>query len=220
MSLAEKPEGRRRAKAIEGIISMVEAGDLAFDQRLGESAIAERLGISRTPVREAAAILAHEGVIELKPNVGFWVKRVLAPEMREFVQISRMAETMTAEKIAKDGLAHHDPDLLNAAENSRYLRRLSHREEGVPQDEFLKVDNEIHIGVSTMALGGVGVHFMGLLGIKRRLYHVENPLTSVNMHDLASADELLVDTLLTSDRITDSQAAIHHYHDLYADIVD
>jgi DNA-binding GntR family transcriptional regulator len=49
---------------------MIMGGDLSPGTRLGEVELAERLGVSRTPVREALSRLAAEGLVELVPNRG------------------------------------------------------------------------------------------------------------------------------------------------------
>jgi DNA-binding GntR family transcriptional regulator len=45
-------------------------GQFAAGARLGEAELAERLGVSRTPVREGLTRLAAEGLVELVPNRG------------------------------------------------------------------------------------------------------------------------------------------------------
>ena len=48
-------------------------GDIAPGARLAQVELAERLGISRTPVREALRRLSAEGLVDSHPNRGFWV---------------------------------------------------------------------------------------------------------------------------------------------------
>ena len=56
--------------AYEHITREIEEGRLQAGGFIREEAIAERLGISRTPVREALRILAAEGWLEIKKNQG------------------------------------------------------------------------------------------------------------------------------------------------------
>ena len=49
---------------------LIRSGELEPRSRVNELELAERFGISRTPLREAIKILATEGVLELVPNRG------------------------------------------------------------------------------------------------------------------------------------------------------
>jgi DNA-binding GntR family transcriptional regulator len=49
---------------------LILGGDLSPGARLGEVELAERLGVSRTPVREALSRLAAEGIVEIQANRG------------------------------------------------------------------------------------------------------------------------------------------------------
>ncbi|WP_233517814.1 GntR family transcriptional regulator [Geodermatophilus marinus] len=49
---------------------MIMSGELAPGARLGEVELADRLGVSRTPVREALSRLAAEGLVQITPNRG------------------------------------------------------------------------------------------------------------------------------------------------------
>lgn len=57
-------------RALHALRELILGGDLTPGARLGEVELAERLGVSRTPVREALSRLAAEGIVEIQPNRG------------------------------------------------------------------------------------------------------------------------------------------------------
>ncbi|MGY2082407.1 GntR family transcriptional regulator [Blastococcus sp. SYSU DS0539] len=57
-------------RVLQELRELILAGALAPGARLGEVELAERLGVSRTPVREALTRLAAEGLVEVVPNRG------------------------------------------------------------------------------------------------------------------------------------------------------
>ena len=57
-------------RVIASVREMILDGRLAAGARLGEVELADRLGVSRTPVREALSRLGAEGLVELSPNRG------------------------------------------------------------------------------------------------------------------------------------------------------
>jgi len=61
-----------------------------------EGKIAEQMGISRTPVREAIRGLAAEGFVVLSPNQGVVVRSVSAENIREVLQIHSALEGLAA----------------------------------------------------------------------------------------------------------------------------
>ena len=57
-------------RALGQLRELILVGTLTSGSRLGEVELAERLGVSRTPVREALTRLAAEGLVEISPNRG------------------------------------------------------------------------------------------------------------------------------------------------------
>lgn len=66
------------------------------DLRLDERLLAERLGISRTPIREALARLAQDGLVEIVPRKGVFVQRKSREEILEMVVTWAALESMAA----------------------------------------------------------------------------------------------------------------------------
>ena len=73
-------------------------GELPMGTPLSEAAIAEKFGISRTPVREALRLLAQEGLVQLRPFAGANVFRVSRAELRQLFGFREMLETAALEQ--------------------------------------------------------------------------------------------------------------------------
>src|SRR3954449_8596546 len=76
-----------REQAQQVIRASILAGELAAGEIYSASTLAERLGVSPTPVREAMLELANGGLVEPVRNRGF---RVLAPDEADLDEISQL----------------------------------------------------------------------------------------------------------------------------------
>jgi len=65
------------------LLERIVAGELAPGSRLRQEALADELGVSRTPLREALARLVSEGLVEFVPNRGATVTRRDFTDMEE-----------------------------------------------------------------------------------------------------------------------------------------
>lgn len=71
----------------EELIRLIVTGVLKPGQRLNELQLAERLGVSRGPVREAARELEGQGLIVSRPRLGFYVADFSATEIVDLYEI-------------------------------------------------------------------------------------------------------------------------------------
>ena len=70
--------------------------DAEADMRLDERQLAEQLGISRTPIREALARLAQDGLVEIVPRKGVFIHRKSLDEILDMVVTWAALESMAA----------------------------------------------------------------------------------------------------------------------------
>lgn len=75
--------------------------DEATDLRLDERRMAEQLGISRTPVREALARLEKDGLVEIQPRKGVFVRRQSLKVVLEMIVAWAALESMAARLAAE-----------------------------------------------------------------------------------------------------------------------
>lgn len=71
----------------DAIRAMIVDGALAAGERLNEVRLAESLGVSRTPLREALNRLIAEGAVEARPRLGYFVKPLTVEEFEQIYDI-------------------------------------------------------------------------------------------------------------------------------------
>jgi DNA-binding GntR family transcriptional regulator len=98
-----------RQQVYDTLEKLIIDGDLAPGERLGESELAEQLGVSRNPVREALTVLAHVGWVDIRPRVGAEVHTPSPKEMEDFLwvrtTVKREAARLAAQHATDDGVA-------------------------------------------------------------------------------------------------------------------
>ncbi|MXO71786.1 GntR family transcriptional regulator [Alteraurantiacibacter buctensis] len=82
---------------------MILREDLAPGERLTEAGLAERLGVSRTPIRNLLPMLASQGFIEPVGKRGFMVSSFGEKETFEALDLRATLEGWAARKLAEDG---------------------------------------------------------------------------------------------------------------------
>ncbi len=86
---------------LEQLEDEIVSGTLPPGTHLGEVALAARLGVSRTPLRNALAILAERGWIRTIPNVGSFVAEITPAEGAGLFLVRRELEGLAAELVCK-----------------------------------------------------------------------------------------------------------------------
>src|SRR3954470_23115713 len=105
MSLAEEPTRTNAAAAYEALRAEIVDGRLQPGQRLRTAALAERLGLSRTPIREALVLLEGEGLVRLEPRRGAVVRAFAGEDLMDLYEVRALLEAHAARRAAE----HIDP---------------------------------------------------------------------------------------------------------------
>ncbi len=97
---------QRRAKtitsiAVDAIEDMIVSGELVAGDRINESSLAEQLGISRGPIREACRSLEQAGLLTSQTNRGMYVREVSLEEARDLYELRGAVAGLAGELIVK-----------------------------------------------------------------------------------------------------------------------
>ena len=85
---------RTADKLISDIRNEVSSGILKPGDQLEVTALAERFGVSRTPIREAIRTLVETGVLETRPRKGSFVRVLSAKQLLDLFQVAAELEGM------------------------------------------------------------------------------------------------------------------------------
>lgn len=104
-------------------------GELAPDAKVPEKELCERFGVSRTPLREALKVLAHEGLVVLNHNRGASVRPLTVQDLDEAFPVYAQLEALAGELACKHATTDEIRDVrrlsneLTASTRSRDLKR-------------------------------------------------------------------------------------------------
>ncbi|WP_038209297.1 GntR family transcriptional regulator [Xenophilus azovorans] len=96
--------GSQAVRAQLQLREMILAGELPPGERVGEVAIVEKLGISRTPIRAALVRLEQEGLLEALPHGGFAVRSFSEREVADAIELRGTLEGLLARVAAERGV--------------------------------------------------------------------------------------------------------------------
>ncbi|WP_329387544.1 GntR family transcriptional regulator [Streptomyces sp. NBC_01716] len=112
------------------------SGALTPGTRIMQEEVAESLGSSRLPVREALRILAAEGLVVIKPNSGAWVSKMDLAECQATYKLRERVEPLA--------LTESLPN-LTSEDFARLDEIQSEIESNQDVDHFLALDAELHL---------------------------------------------------------------------------
>lgn len=144
--------------------SDIAAGLLEPQRLYGIAEVADRLGVSITPVREALLELARDGLVEVARNRGFRVREVSDADLEEIVELRVLLEIPAVRRLAGQ---------LPPAE-AKELRRLAKASVEAARSgdlsSYLQLDREFHLRLLALAGNSRLVDVVARLRDETRLY--------------------------------------------------
>ena len=134
----------RSESVIVELRDMIMRGEFAAGFHLQEVPLADRMGVSRTPIREALNMLAKEGLLEPGPKRGYKIRTFTIEEIVEAYEVRATLEGMACRVLAENGLENDVATRLE--ENLEFGDQLLARGMfGAPEhDPWLEMNNTIH----------------------------------------------------------------------------
>jgi DNA-binding GntR family transcriptional regulator len=120
-------------------------GDLAAGARMNERALCDRLGVSRTPLREAFRLLAADGLVQIQPNRGAQVMALSEQDIHESFEVMAGLEALSGE-LACQHITDHEIAEIKAL---TFEMQACHAREDLPT--YYRINREIHDRINLAA---------------------------------------------------------------------
>lgn len=118
--------------------SMVIEGVLVPGEKVPERELCEKLGVSRTPMREALKVLAADGLLSLEPNKGARVRAITVEDLEEVFPVMGALEALAGELAC----ANISDNQLNELKTAHETMMRHYRDSDMPN--YFKQNERIH----------------------------------------------------------------------------
>lgn len=183
-------------KAYRALRDAILAGDVAEGQRLVQDVLAERLGVSRIPVRQALKQLALEGLVTVNERGAYFASGFTVDDAREVYRLRALLEPyacrLALERIAPSGVER----LEEIAEAMRAAAKRRDR------DRYVSLNREFHMVLYELS------DCRRLIRFIESLWSGTPPLTPILLGDQLARSELEHRHILEAIRAGDVDAAV------------
>jgi len=179
-------------------------GSLKPGERLMEVQLAQKLGVSRTPVREAIRKLELEGTVTMIPRKGAYVAEVSLKDISEVLEVRAalegLAATLAAEKMDESGLKLLQEKASEFEAAAKDMNR----------DDLIKLDVEIHEIIFQSTDNQTLMNLVDGLREQVQRFRISYLSTMQNAEDIIVEHRELIGALLKKDPELARNAAEKH----------
>jgi DNA-binding GntR family transcriptional regulator len=205
-SSREKPRRSLNDKAYEHLRQAILGGDLPVGTIIAETKVAEDLGISKTPVRQALQLLRTEGLLEVGPRRQLVVRGFSAAHRNEVLRVREAHEEIAVETACRV-ISVDDIDMLRLL-----LLRQGRAADAYDENAFLVLDEEFHVLIAKSANLPIVARLLEQMRGFARIMRLGKTQPPEHLQDILVEHTRIVDAIEKRD-VAAAQAALHeHLH--------
>ena len=182
-----------RETIAEKLRGAIISGEMRPGQVYSAAVLAQQLGVSATPVREAMLTLVQESMVEVARNKGFRVIELTDTVLDQITYIRHLIEVPAVAEIAA-GPRHAEAAALREVAESIVAAAAAG-----DLTEYLRADRELHLGLLRLSGNEVLVQIVGDLRSRARLYGLRPLVESGNLGASAAEHAELLDLVVKGD---------------------
>jgi DNA-binding GntR family transcriptional regulator len=179
--------------AADRLRTLIIEGELAPGARLNERELSERLGVSRTPLREAFRMLAADGLLIQLPNRGAQVVALSREDVRHAFEVMASLEGLSGE-LAAQRVTDDDVTGLRALQGEM---EAAHARHDLPV--YYRVNREIHDRINAIAGNPILTHTFRTLNTRLHALRFRSNLVAAKWDQAVDEHRCMIDALAARD---------------------
>jgi GntR family transcriptional regulator, rspAB operon transcriptional repressor len=197
--------GRQRDTVIAALRSLVVEGELKPGVIFSENEMAERFGVSRTPVREAVAMLTLEGLLDQIPQVGVAVHVFDEKEIDDLLKTRDIFEPHIVARLAELPATAEDIEVLKTL-----MDEMRTAADAGDRRRFLRVDALFHTEIARRAGYALAAEILRKLSNKIRVVGLSALFRDDGMDTVLAEHQPVLDAIEAHDGERASTAMGQH----------
>ena len=211
--LVIRPSKTIREKVYEYLREEILNGKIRSGDRLVETDLADRIGTSRTPVREALHTLEREGLVESLHRVGYVVRPISELEVSELCDIRLALEALALRwALSKDPVK-----LANAMRDN--LCRCEEQIVAGNLKAFVEMDSQFHDLISRIADSSRLMEMTNSIRRYMLRYRIQSIYTKENVHRAIDGHKAVLKAIENGDKKAAQRALRAHIKQSEKDIL-
>ncbi len=145
--MTQQAKSTRSINVTEILREQLLQGEFPPNTRLQETALAERMQVSRTPIRESLRVLAKDGLLDYAPNRGYSVRPFSLDDIVAAFRVRSVLEGLGCRLIAERGMSDNlKQSLLKTLNQGEELLQSGQLERG-EYDEWREMNKDFHLAI-------------------------------------------------------------------------
>lgn len=209
----QRPAPLRQA-VYDAIIELIVSGTLEPGRHLVENELAEYLGVSRQPVREALQRLQTDGWVDLRPGQGAFVHTPTEEEADQLLSVRAVLETHSA-RLAAERATPQDVNRLWELQQDGLDALAAEKAE-----DMVRANSALHAEITRLSGNAVLADHIDL--VERRVQWYYRPIAEPRGHDAWNEHAELIKAIAAGDAERAAQIMSQHtertrqvYHEQY-----
>ena len=212
---APTPKRSRADDVIERLREAIASGRLEGGRRLREEELAEFLGVSRGPIREALVQLEREGLVIKPPNRSATVARLSREDLEEVYSLRLALEQFAIRRAVRNAEAKHLNQMQQVVNTmAAYLER------GISEQEAAALDIQFHDMLYESTRHRRLYDFWAILRPQIHIFLLSRIVANADFRDLMiSSHQAILDAIRDRDEKRAVEAIQFHLQSAYERIV-